>query len=550
MKRKNNKITSRILSTALALALIIAVLPAAFAADKEITMPNVFPFYTNDFHYDIDGDGTYDYEIGYEYKTATASDYAASPIDITYDKGNGNVQFYTHNTISNPGWITTSTNVSLRYEKNFIAFRLKGISEGKYNVTLISRLLSNGCKADIYLVPLPEDGKDLSGTDAQAYTENLIKDATPVISEYDFSIGTAGVENEIERQTAGFTVEEPGEYLFVIKRVGTGAGNGRGAKVVALVLEPIEEEKVTYGVFDNIDGSDAVTVQGGEDNKLFGTVTAGTRISATANDKEGYTFRHWVLGSAATGRYYSSDKTVTVNPYANISLTAVYTQNNTEPAVDLYNWNGEYIETLAASELAEKLSEVQPTMTGYTFANEWKISDEEYLTKDSEITEDTQAVAQFTEVGNYDQPVSPVGTSSTGWMRNGNHVTYSENYTFFTWLNAVGEIKAYDGEAITDRIPLAVLEKNGTNFMLEYDEGDYEVVEAGILFGSTAEVDVKGAYSKAIVKNLEKNNGHGQLTATAHPDGTEGMQSYARGYVIYDDNGTNKVVYTDAIANS
>ena len=88
-----------------------------------------------------------------------------------------------------------------------------------------------------------------------------------------------------------------------------------------------------------------------------------------------------------------------------------------------------------------------------------------------------------------------------------------------------------------------MLEKNdGTGaYMLEYDKGEYEIVEAGILFGSTEKPIVSSAYSKAKVKNIKP---HGQFTVK--PEGkTVGMEAFARGYVMYRDKEDNiKVVYS------
>ncbi len=80
--------------------------------------------------------------------------------------------------------------------------------------------------------------------------------------------------------------------------------------------------------------------------------------------------------------------------------------------------------------------------------------------------------------------------------------------------------------------------------MIEYDKGDYTIVEAGILFGKDADVGVKSAYSKATVKNIKP---HGQFTAAPIANATASLQSNARGYVMYRDKNDNnkiKVIYS------
>ena len=343
----------------------------------------------------------------------------------------------------------------------------------------------------------------------------------------------------------GLDIGEATHYILVVRLNGANVNNKlQFAEITLTKDETVAPTTVNYGVFDNIEQADAVTVTGGENNKLFGSVTAGTGISATANDNvQGHTFRYWVLGSAATGRYYSSEPTVTVNPYANIALTAIYTQATEETKyLDFFNWNGEYVDSKEVTDGKVTALPTQPTLTGYKFLN-WILEDNETMFTDAtvEIPESiSKAMAQYTAVDDYDQAVQNNG-SVKGWTRNGELVTYSENYEFFTWLKAPGDIDEYNGEDIADKIPLAVLESDGgENFMLEYDKGAYTIKEAGILFGKTANVNVESAYSKATAKYLEE-DGHGQLTAA--PEGDKAMELYARGYVMYND----KVIYTEAI---
>ena len=296
---------------------------------------------------------------------------------------------------------------------------------------------------------------------------------------------------------------------------------------------------VNYGVFVNEKACAAVVTANGvaldaTTGSKTGSLTPGEALTATASDTDDYTFRYWVLGSAATGRYYSSEKSVTVNPYANIALTAIYTaKNDGAKVVDLFNYNGEFLKTL--TDLSE-LANVKPTMIGYTFDSKWLLADETELTAQTELTAPvTQAVAKYTKKQGYEEEVTN-NNSTYGWTRNGKLVTYDKNYTFLTWLNEVGEIVANTKE-VTNKIPLAVLESNGNAYMLEYDKGAYEVVEAGILFGENAEPTVDSAYSKAKVKVIKA---HGQFTAS--PMGTE---TNARGYVIYKDGSDYKVIYAD-----
>ncbi|MBE6965580.1 MAG: hypothetical protein E7441_06055 [Ruminococcaceae bacterium] len=331
-----------------------------------------------------------------------------------------------------------------------------------------------------------------------------------------------------------------------------------GITVNVTALDVVEPEdaptSVNYGVFvSDVTCASAVTANGTKlseatGNIVTGTLNPGATLTATAEDNvPGYKFRYWVLGSAATGRYYSSDNTVTVNPYANIALTAIYTAVEEETEyLDFFNWNGDYVDSKAIAD--GKVTELPTaTLTGYEFAhwlledNVTEITSENYKT--TAIPDGvSKAMAQYTALIGYDSSNKPTGTSANGWTRNGKLVTYSATYEFFKWLNEVGEIKAYDVK-VEDQIPLVVLEESNGVYMIEYDEGEYDIVEAGILFGSDAAVDVESAYSKATVKRLLP---HGQFTAAPIANATAGLQSSARGYVMYRDTEENiKVVYSN-----
>ncbi len=242
----------------------------------------------------------------------------------------------------------------------------------------------------------------------------------------------------------------------------------------APVEEPEEPEaaptEINYGVFvSDANCASAVTANGTQlseatDNIATGTLNPGATLTATAEDNViGYKFHYWVLGSAATGRYYSSENTVTVNPYANIALTAIYTEVEEETKyLDFFNWNGDYVDSKAIAD--GKVTELPTaTLTGYEFAhwlledNVTKLTSENYA--ETEIPDGvSKAMAQYTALNGYDSSNKPEGTSEHGWTRDGKLVSYSKTYEFFTWLNEVGEIKAYD-TAVEDKVPLVVLER-------------------------------------------------------------------------------------------
>ncbi|MBQ2743188.1 MAG: hypothetical protein IJF32_10340, partial [Oscillospiraceae bacterium] len=83
-------------------------------------------------------------------------------------------------------------------------------------------------------------------------------------------------------------------------------------------------------------------------------------------------------------------------------------------------------------------------------------------------------------------------------------------------------------EEIKDKVPVAVLDysDNHKAYMLEYDAGDYEIVEAGIIFGKDT-ADIKTYTSQRKEK-------HNQFTVP------EEGELDATGYIIYTlDNGAS-----------
>ena len=78
-------------------------------------------------------------------------------------------------------------------------------------------------------------------------------------------------------------------------------------------------------------------------------------------------------------------------------------------------------------------------------------------------------------------------------------------------------------DTIADKTPVAILEYNAgyDAYMLEYDDGDYEIVEAGILFGGNTVSSCTKKYTS------QRKVSHNQFTVPAEGDAT--------GYIIWKD---------------
>ena len=118
------------------------------------------------------------------------------------------------------------------------------------------------------------------------------------------------------------------------------------------------------------------------------------------------------------------------------------------------------------------------------------------------------------------------------WMREGAVLGYGETYTYAAW-DATKITTSETGELI----PVVLLDadaKDGAR-MIEYNTAGKNVIEVGIVFGDE-DVNIGSCTSKA---TSQYKNQHGQFTAKPY-----GEETVARGYMIYEDNGTYRVIYS------
>ena len=416
-----------------------------------------------------------------------------------------------------------------------------GVSDGTVRP---NNLIFDGCKAG-------EEKNGLLGEVTLSDTELVVGESATATDSLNDAFTGASVTGTVAYSCDSDVISVNGTTVTANK-AGTATlyaeVDGYGNKValdVTVAAAYSAPTTINYGVFVNeANCASAVTANNVKlsdttDGIATGELSVGNEtLTVTATDDvSGYKFRYWVLGSVATGRYYSSKPSITVTPFANIVLTAIYTEDNEgAKVVDLFNYNGEFLKTLTD---LSKLADEKPTMIGHTFDNKWLLPDKTELTAETELTASvTQAVAQYTKNSGYETE-NTNEDSAFGWTRNGKLVTYDEDYTFLTWLNAVDPIEKNTKEII-DKIPLVVLDENDSAgaYMIEYDKGEYEVVEAGILFGKNADPTVESATSKAKVSETYLGeNAHGQMTAKPR-DG----ETIARAYVMYKDKNDNNII--------
>lgn len=329
--------------------------------------------------------------------------------------------------------------------------------------------------------------------------------------------------------------------------------DGMADSKLVTVVDAKEDKNVSFAVTNNID--DGITIKSG---------ARGDKITVNADDIEGYTFRHWVRGTADNGTWLSSDKSYTFSLMTNSYLTAVYSENTTDKIVEFFNENGEYYAEAKANENGTVALPENPSRTGFKFLK-WLLSEDEELTESTVLTNNvTRAVARYTDTGatfsvengketasySYDAKITASSsyeyTDKNGatktltpyvyWYRNGKQVDYGTEYTYHVWDKAT-ITKSYTGT----NAPLVVLDsvvKKDNAYMIEYDAAGKQIIEVGILFGRAGtKPTVESCDGKA---TSQKTAEHGQFTAKIDDD-----TAVARGYLIYNDAGTYRVIYSD-----
>ena len=326
---------------------------------------------------------------------------------------------------------------------------------------------------------------------------------------------------------------------------------------------------LSFAATTNIPGKAKVTVNGVEGNLSVINPARGAKVSVSAPEVEGYKFIGWMAGSANdsgdeelanTAKFVNGlgqEDTFTV--YTSTFLTAVYEEitpaESATSVVEFWNLDGSYLGKKSVSELEELAAagkSVKTSLIGHSFAGWFTAED---VTLDiSAITEKvTHAVADYTadaisgngirvngveleDANAYGKEVvctDDAGTV-THWIRDGKVVSYDPTYKHYVW----GATNISASYAPIAKKPLVVLDDETVSgaYMIEYDGAGKTIVEVGILFGSAKPTIT----SKEEIFKSQRNNNHGQFAA--QPTDSDHI---ARGYMIYEENGTYKLIYSE-----
>ncbi len=296
------------------------------------------------------------------------------------------------------------------------------------------------------------------------------------------------------------------------------------------------------------------SVSGAEGNGEIEDIAVGTKITLTKPADAN--FKYFRIGGVKNGKAITA-ASYTFTLVSPTCVTAVY-DNPGDVKLELWGPNNTIIDVLGdgTNSFTPDLSGYAPIFAGYTF-NGWKFNDGRVYNGEK-VTNIKRVVADFTK--DADQSVSGItvngsataATNNTAvtvnadsgianFLRDGTIVYRGETYEHYPWTATAIVVDNSGSEGTLS--PTALLTKHAsrtTEFMLEYNTFGAEFVEAGIVFGATADVTLGAYWQKAAT---EKTDAHGQMTARS-ADATNAK--YARGYLVYSDGENISVVYTDA----
>ncbi len=316
---------------------------------------------------------------------------------------------------------------------------------------------------------------------------------------------------------------------------------------------------VSFGAYSDVADSVTVTIDGEESDNVINSVAVGSIVKAVADITDpNYKFLGWKRGSRDFGVWLTTDTTVEFPIMTHTFLTAVYEPVNAGETVDIefYNYNGQYLDTAenVGDTKFSLIGKPDATLTGYNTPF-WTLDGINEIEADTIFKKLTRVVAKYAEkesfgvtiedtikgaegdTYDYDTELALESVSGNAgtWYVNDKPVAYGADYKHYVW--DVVSITFVEEETATPIISLDDTVKTNGARMIAYDANGKDIVEVGILFGENASVASCGS------KATSKVNGevYGQFTAKPN----SGTTDPARGYLIYNDNGTYKVIYAD-----
>ncbi|MBQ4544093.1 MAG: Ig domain-containing protein [Oscillospiraceae bacterium] len=474
------------------------------------------------------------------------------------------------------------------YNEGF-ALKIYVPEAAKYSVTFNWLTASNGMGAKLWLVDASTPGytaEDLSDVTVGNDTKNGNISAAIANAKDEWYLGeidTNGPNGGTrDRHVTYENVSlKQGDYILLIKMnvtdsltAPTQASNEGHLWFKSLNLDETgeyeapapadsENETVSFSAIASTGDLDAIE---GIESVINGEASRGDTVTLTAKNIDDYRFIGWKRGSAANGKFITGapQENFEFTILTNTCLTAVYEPISPDSAtVEFWNENGEFLEAKPLDESFVIPAKPALLLTGFEF-DDWYVADGVKLSDEIDslklINAVHRAVAKYNDseetftvtasVGTMAEPffektdcvydeLVPLKQDEAGtWLRNGKVVAYGKEYNHRVWGNS--EISYISGTA--GKRPVAYLEYSELHdaCMVEYDAAGKPIIEAGILFSSSGTPTVDGAMQKF---TSQRSTSRGQFTAKPTVD----IYTVARGYIVYDNNGTYEVAYSDVI---
>ncbi len=377
---------------------------------------------------------------------------------------------------------------------------------------------------------------------------------------YDSNVLATDAETPAKTMLGTVTATEPGEYILVFdmsslenEKCWFVSRNSVFRQLFLLsgvelkLVEDTEQEKVQaeYDSITNVNPGNAtekapasttsnVKILCGADNSVLDTddVAAGSDITYTAPEKEGYTFLYWAQGMGEFKKIASYDAKLSVKAEKGpMWLTAVYADNNSaETDVIFYNANGDEISRSQYNENDAIMLPALPSLAGFDTATGWTLdADGETYTADDEVrasgklmrfvaeySDEPSESFEITVIGGtadnatpaYGETVTvtaPARKNNTGmqlfnyWERDGEIVSFDLSYSFKAWKDTTVTAVYNDYTPVAKTVRKIILGTRlvgGETAAVAEFIGISDVVEKGILFGT----DIDNATHKISMK--------------------------------------------------
>ncbi|MBQ6698713.1 MAG: hypothetical protein IJN09_06680 [Oscillospiraceae bacterium] len=443
--------------------------------------------------------------------------------------------------------------------------------DGIYNITAEVKAFAYGTDANVYMIK-KSDVTEITPDILKGY--KIIGRAGNVAGRPDEDIGavdlTAGdwyivfdfnTTNQTQTSSSARQIFELAKLTF------TETDSLPETDVIPEATENVAP--ISFSATTNIPDIAKVTVNGNEGNLAILNPSRGAELSVSAPEVSGYKFIGWKAGTAneaGNGELANTAKFVKdleqediFTVYTSTFLTAVYEElapaDDAAQIVEFWNLDGSYLGQKTVDKIEEEGGLPTTSLIGHTF-NGWFTAEDVALDIARIVEKVTHAVASYTadtavninyvRVNGEDQETAVAyGTEIecvdinpskvTHWLRDGKVVSYDQTYKYYVW-DMTNIASSY---APIEKKPLVVLDGETVSgaYMIEYDKGNADaIVEVGILFGTgTPTVE-----SKSEIFKSQRGDNHGQFAAKP----TDSSYT-ARGYMIYEENGSYKVIYSE-----